>query len=117
MVWRATKTEYAHAQPQGATAELTGQVTDETGAVIRGVQLTLQNKSRGVLPKGSRSAEGYYRFSFLSPGNYILTVESDGFATISIPVITLEVHQTAKVNVTMKPGTLVQQVSGSVTPC
>src|SRR5579863_10468586 len=97
----------------GATATLTGRITDETGAVVPGASLTLTSNTGGLPRTTTSNDSGYYTFSFLGPGSYKLSVTKSGFSDVVIPVLTLQVNQTASVNVTMKPGKLVQQVSVS----
>ena len=60
--------EAAYCQARGATAKLVGQVTDESGAVSRRVELTLINEDTNVSARGQSNAVGYYRF-FPTAGN------------------------------------------------
>ena len=80
----------AYAQAIGATANLTGQVTDSTGAVIPGVKLTLESAATGVTIEGESSEIGYYRFSSLRPDTYTLRVEQPGFNIASVENIILQ---------------------------
>jgi hypothetical protein len=112
MIWCVGHRAYAQVG-QGASATLTGRVTDSTGAVVPGASLTLAYAGGG-LPETTKSNDvGYYTFPGLSPGSYKLTVSRTGFGDVVIPVITLEVQQTANVDVTLNPGTVTQQITVS----
>src|SRR6266404_5127030 len=107
------QTGTAYAQAQGATATLTGQVTDRTGAVIPGAEVTITATKTGTQAITTSNGEGYYKFSFLAPTSYSLRATRQGFSDITIPDITLEVNQTASVDIRMEPGKLVQEVTVS----
>ena len=93
------------------TATLVGQVADETGAVIPGVKLTLENQETGVSIEGESNEVGYYRFSFLRPANYTLTAEQPGFTIATVENIILQINQTDDVNVTLNPSAVQEIVT------
>jgi len=66
----------AHGQ---TTAQLTGTVTDNTGAVIPGAQVTLINEATGDSRVVPSNGEGLYAFPALVPGSYSLKVSAKGF--------------------------------------
>jgi hypothetical protein len=103
----------AWAQGQGATATLTGQVTDQSGAAIPGVQLSLVSTAGGQPINTTTNETGYYRFSFLRPDTYTLTAKMKGFGDVTVPNITLNVNQTSNIDVTLKPGAVVQEITVS----
>src|SRR5271166_2461144 len=49
-------------------ASITGVVTDQTGAVIQGVDVTLQNPQTGVTYKAVTNASGSYTLTQIKPG-------------------------------------------------
>jgi len=56
-----------------------GNVTDPSKAAIVGARVTLTNVATGVESTRETDAAGFYRFDFVQPGTYTLTVESPGF--------------------------------------
>ncbi len=58
---------------------LTGVVTDPTHAVMLGAEIEIDNQSKGTTQSTKTDREGVYRFFFLEPGKYTLTVTCDGF--------------------------------------
>ena len=67
---------------RGQQASLTGQVTDDTGAVLPGARVTISSPQ---LIGGARShvadERGTYRFAALMPGTYLVVATHEGFAT------------------------------------
>src|SRR5580658_3378745 len=63
------------------TGEITGTVTDPTGAVIAGASVKLASPSTGSVRTDATDASGVYKFPLLQPGEYVLTITSSGFQT------------------------------------
>jgi hypothetical protein len=67
------------AWPQAGTGELTGLVTDPTGAVIVGAAVELTNDATGTTRSTVTSAGGIYRFVSLPiVGKYTLSLKQSG---------------------------------------
>ncbi len=61
--------------------DLSGRVTDGTGAVLPGVTITLKNLDTGLIRAAVTDAEGRYSFNAIPPtGKWSLAVELQGFA-------------------------------------
>src|SRR5262245_48609244 len=69
----------ALAAAQQARATLRGLITDELGAAIVGVNVTLTD-STGAQKKTTTNGEGVYNFAGLAPGKYTLQANATGFA-------------------------------------
>ena len=66
---------------QEVTARLQGTVTDTSGSVIPGVNLTAANVSTGVLTRITSDVPGHYIFPSLVARTSQLTVEKLSFTT------------------------------------
>ena len=62
------------------TATLRGEVTDDSGSVITGAEITATNNATGAEVTGSTDADGAYELT-LEPGVYTITAENPGFET------------------------------------
>src|SRR5258708_17092280 len=62
---------------------LTGVVTDPTHAVVVGAEIEIEEQSKGTTQSTKTDREGVYRFFFLEPGKYTLTVTCHGFRPAS----------------------------------
>lgn len=98
----------AHAQQQ---ASIVGVVTDETKAVLPGVNVTATNLETGNQATGLSDERGEYRLLRLPPGKYKVQAELQGFASVIVPEVELLVGQNATVPFTLK----LAQVSETVT--
>jgi hypothetical protein len=61
------------------SADVLGTVTDQSGAVIPGAQVTIKNTGTGITASTKTSNEGDYQFSLLQIGSYELSIEAKGF--------------------------------------
>src|SRR3954454_12861770 len=85
----------AHAQLQNGS--LYGTVTDDKGASLPGVTVSLAG---GGAPQVQvTNAQGQFRFLGLSPASYGLKAELEGFSTIDYPNITINVGRNTSIEV------------------
>ena len=89
---------------QTVTGAITGQVTDPSGAVIVGANVTAVNVGTSVKTVTQTNASGAYTIRFLPIGTYTVTVEATGFTTQQVSPFALEIDQTAKINASLKIG-------------
>ncbi len=62
------------------SGDLTGTVTDPSGAVVPGATVTLKSDANGQTRTTTSNAAGAYRFSLLQPGSYTVTANAEGFS-------------------------------------
>src|SRR6266478_5254154 len=84
----------ASAQGVGAAADLTGIVTDPTGAGVPNAKVTVIDAAKGIERSAVTDEHGFYRMSGLAPATYKVSVEHAGFQTEVVPTLTLTVGQT-----------------------
>jgi hypothetical protein len=70
------------AYPQSASGTITGQVSDQSGAVIPKVTVVVTNVRQGVNYQVTTTNDGLYEALFLPPGEYTATVEFPGFKKV-----------------------------------
>jgi hypothetical protein len=95
---------------------ITGTVTDTTGAVVPGAQVTLLNTDQGITVQTTTGGTGSYTFSPVRIGNYKITVTAKGFATTTQSNLTVNVAQTLSVPITLKPGAASETVQVTSAP-
>ena len=99
------------AAAQVATAELAGNISDPTGAVIQGAKVTAINADTGTLVRETQTgAEGGYTMTLLPPGNYNVTVEASGFRKLVQSGINLNVNQRTRLDFTLQVGQVTETV-------
>ena len=62
------------------TGDITGTVTDPSGAVVSGATVSLKSDANGSMRTATTGSNGTYRFSLLSPGSYTVSVSASGFS-------------------------------------
>jgi hypothetical protein len=97
-----------HAQVQNAT--ITGTITDPAGAVLPEASVTLTGKATGLILHTQSSKDGIYTFAQLIPGDYMVTVEQQGFQKAAAE-ISLTVGQTTNLNIPLSIGSETQTVN------
>lgn len=99
---------------QEGTATLRGLVTDSSGAVVAGAQVSIANQATGLnRRKTTTNDSGGYLFTALIPGLYRATIEAQGFRTTIRESIGLEVGETQELNVQLEVGTTTETITVS----
>jgi len=89
------------AQTQG---DITGEVTDSSGAAVPGARLTLTHVETNAVREGVANGSGVYRFPSLVPGHYSVKVEADGFKPVVRSGIEVQVQQMARIDFALQLG-------------
>ncbi len=99
---------------QQETATITGEVRDASGALVPKAAITITNVETNISFKTETSELGSYTVPNLRPGVYSLTVEKQGFNKTLRSGLTLQVNQTARVDIALQTGNVseVIEVSG-----
>ncbi|NWG14508.1 MAG: TonB-dependent receptor [Acidobacteria bacterium] len=102
---------------QSFNATLNGRVTDPSGAVIPGAEVTLTNIAQQSEAKVFTEADGLFSFPNLKAGNYEIKVTAQGFKPYVQRGIALAINQIARLDVSLEIGeqTQVIEVSSNVT--
>jgi hypothetical protein len=96
----------------GASGAISGTIKDEKGAALPGAQIDIINITNGITERTATSdGNGNFTVTQLPAGEYKLTVTAAGFSKAEVPLVKVNVTETATVNVPLKVG----DVSASVT--
>jgi hypothetical protein len=93
------------------TAQLSGVVSDSSGAVIPGAKVVLTDEGTAVGTTTQTDARGIYVFTGVRPSTYTIHVEAPGLASQDRKGLTLAVSQEATLNLTLTPGTVAESVT------
>jgi outer membrane receptor protein involved in Fe transport len=89
---------------QVQNGQFTGTVTDQTGAAIPNVKITVTNLATNLSFSTTTSSAGTYTATQLPIGNYKLTAEAKGFKTFSNSSVTLNAGSITHVDFKMTLG-------------
>jgi len=98
-----------------STATLSGVVTDTSGAILPGADVSITNQASGDQRKTVTSNQGFFSFSMVPVGTYKLTATAQGFATYQATDIALNADDSKTVNISMKVGAISETVEVSAT--
>jgi Carboxypeptidase regulatory-like domain len=89
-----------------STGTVAGTVTDNSGAVVAGADVTLISKATGDTRTTVTNEVGHFVFQNVDPGSYILKFKKSGFAELDVTEATVEVGTLLNENVQMKVGSV-----------
>ena len=100
---------------QAPTGQITGTVTDPSGAVVSGATVTATNNATNARRQTATNEDGLFSLPALPPGNYQLQVEASGFPKQVNEGLELQVGQVARVDFALRIGNVSEtvQVSGA----
>ncbi len=101
---------------QATTGQISGQVTDPTGAVVSGATITVTDEDKGVSFEGRSGATGDYTVLSLPPGIYSVTAAAPGFSESKFAHVVLAIDQQLALNFKLKVGTAASSVEVTEAP-
>src|SRR5260370_3715266 len=94
---------------------VTGVVTDPTGAVVAGANVSIRSVSTSLVTKTQTSSAGIYYLPSLPPGRYELRVEHSGFRPAIVSDIAVGGDLTATFNLTLQVGAIAEAIQVQAT--
>lgn len=98
------------ANAQVTTADIVGTVTDQSGGIMPGAKVTVENLNTHEVRTGTTNAAGEYSFTLLAIGRYAVQIEATGFKSFRVPGLDLASGDRVRANAQMQIG----QVSETV---
>ena len=95
---------------QSDNSAIVGTITDPSGAVIVGAQVTVTSELNGAQHKTMTNKAGFYTIGGLAPGKYTVTVTDPGFSPLTSTNNNLDPSIAATVNLTLSAGATTTQV-------
>ena len=87
-----------------------GTVTDASGAQVRGATVTLTNEGTNATLSTTTGSGGEYKFTPVSIGQYTVSVNFQGFTTMTEKHVPVNVGSEVVVNFALKPGAVTETV-------
>lgn len=95
---------------QTSTTQLTGTVTDSSGASVPAAAVVATNDSTGLKYVATTTEAGLYAFPSIPAGSYTLQMEKTGFKRFQQSKIVLQINTPATVNVSLNIGASTETV-------
>jgi outer membrane receptor protein involved in Fe transport len=96
-------------------ASVQGTVTDKSGAVVSGANVTITEQATGVNHSAVTDASGFYRINDLPPGTYRVDVQATSFKKSTWSDVVVSAEQPTPVNITMDTGSASETVTVTAT--
>ena len=93
------------------TATIVGTISDTSGSVIQGVQVTARHAATGATHSTRSDDGGNYIFDRLNIGDYVISASQAGFKTVERQRIHLDATGRVKVDLTLQVGAITENVS------
>ena len=91
------------------SGDVTGIITDPSGAVVPNATVTLKNNGTGQQQTTATNNSGVYRFSLMPPGQYTVSASASGFQNVQ-KTVTVAVGQATSFNLQLPVGASNQTV-------
>jgi len=95
---------------QATTGNIVGRVTDSTGAVVPGADVTAADPARNFTIHTTTDERGMYQFLYLEAAKYTLTFKATGFGTLQRSELQLRSSDTLSIEVELAVGTIAETV-------
>ena len=96
---------------QKYTGTIRGTITDPSGAVVSGAEVTVTNRGTGASRTATTSSEGTYAFPDLEAGVYDANVKHPNFRESLSKGIEVHVSSEAVTNIALQLGSVSEQVT------
>ena len=103
-------------QAQDYRGRVQGVVTDTSHASVPAATVVLTNTATGVRATRQTNETGLYRFDYVDPGTYTLSVEMTGFGGFQQTNILVQSRGDLTVDVSLKPGAVQESITVSESP-
>ena len=100
---------------QAVFGNMTGTVTDPSGAAIPDLVITIQDLERGISYESKTNASGNFTQTHLISGRYRVHAAAPGFAEFTTEAV-VQIDSTARVDIQLQLGTAASSVTVNVEP-
>ncbi|HEY7543481.1 MAG TPA: carboxypeptidase-like regulatory domain-containing protein, partial [Blastocatellia bacterium] len=94
-----------------STGSIQGTVTDQSGALVANVKITIRNQATGLERTTQTDSSGNYQVAALPVGLYRIEARADGFQLQIVNDVALEVSQKVVQNIQLTVGGVTQEVT------
>ena len=96
----------AYAQSESGRAAISGSVKDGSGAIISTAIISVRDRDTGQTRTAKSDGAGFFSFTSLTVGNYVVEATAPGFGKTRLENVTLTVGQDADFRLVLTPETV-----------
>lgn len=91
--------------------QITGRITDASGAAVPGATVTALSAQTGLVTETVSDHEGLYRFPSLPAGTYTIKAELSGFRSVEVKYLVLDAASRRSVDLQLEVGDISETVT------
>ena len=99
----------AHSQATTASGAIRGTVTDPSGAIVPGADVTITNLGTGAKTELTTDSSGLYAVTALVPGTYQVSTSAPGFSKLTT-TFTVQIGTTTNGNLKLQVGKMTEEI-------
>ena len=96
---------------QSATGNIRGSISDQSGAAVAGAHVIVTDEATAKTVTAISQSDGTYQVLELLPGNYTITVSSQGFKDAKSLHVTVQLATVTQLSIHLEVGTAHQEVT------
>jgi hypothetical protein len=96
---------------QNENASISGRVTDPSGSAVVGAGIQVTDIDMGITVSIKTNGSGFYVAAGLRPGRYRVSVSKEGFQTVNLTGVVLNIQDYLSKNFELKVGSVSEQVT------
>ncbi|MEW6730214.1 MAG: TonB-dependent receptor [Acidobacteriota bacterium] len=101
---------------QGGTGTISGVITDQSGATLAGAPLVVTSEATGLTREVVADESGNFSVTLLPPGRYQLKAAVEGFKTVLLTDVVVNITQTSTVKIVLEPASVSEVVTVTAEP-
>ena len=101
---------------QVPTGNIVGRVTDSSGAIVAGVEVTATNPAKGTTARVLTDEQGMYRLFYLEPASYTIRLQKPGFTSLERTGVDLRSNDTLSLDLQLAVGNVIEKVEVTGAP-
>jgi len=98
------------------TGAIAGSVSDPSGAPVAGAAVVIDSEATGEERDLTTNAEGNFSVPFLTPGNYDLTVRTNGFKPLVLKSIQVQITEVSRLKIQLTISGAKEHITVSADP-
>ena len=87
---------------QGSAGQISGTVADPTGARLPSASVTVTGLDTSLVRQAATNENGDFTFQLLPPGQYTVKVTAQGFKSVMLEKVVVNITQTTALDVTLE---------------
>src|SRR5579863_8664352 len=115
-VWLLSTVCVQRSSAQQTLGGITGTVTDPSGGVLPGTQVTVLDEGTGLTRTTATGSDGTYLVVNLPIGSYTISFAHQGFSSAKFPGIVVQADRTVTLNAPLKVGAASESVTVQASP-